>query len=64
MKNMSIQKRPYANPAEDYKKVFNFISEKKYNKNLNSISPPFWGNMLSLILQKNKHEKKKLCCYI
>ena len=43
---------PYANPVKDYKKIFNFISEKKYNKNYNSVSPPFWGNMLSLILQK------------
>lgn len=43
---------PYANPDKDYKKVFNFIREKKYNKNYNSVSPPFWGNMLSLILQK------------
>ena len=43
---------PYANPIKDYKKIKNFIILKNKKKNHNSLSPPFWGNMLSLILQK------------
>ena len=42
---------PYENLQEDYKKIITFIknSGKKTPK---SKSPPFWGNMLSLILEK------------
>ena len=40
---------PYANPIDDYKKIKNFILNDK-RKGL--VSPPFWGNMISLILKK------------
>ena len=55
---------PYANPAEDYKKVFNFISEKKYNKNLNSISPPFLGKYVITYSSKKINMKRKNCVVI
>ncbi len=39
---------PYANPHKDYIDVRNFVIGKSTKK----VSPPFWGSMLSLILQK------------
>ncbi len=40
---------PYENLKEDYKIIIKFLISKK-KKNIKS--PPFWGNMLSLILEK------------
>ena len=45
-------KTPYADPIKDYQKIKKFIIVKGKNKIKNSVSPPFWGNMISLILQK------------
>ncbi len=39
---------PYSNPDNDYKLVKDYIVKK----NDLSISPPFWGSMLSLVLKK------------
>ena len=42
---------PYENYKRDYKFLLDYIKNPK-KKSLNSKSPPFWGNMLSLILEK------------
>ena len=45
---------PYANKKKDYIKIITDIKNIASNKNekFSSNSPPFWGNMLSLILKK------------
>lgn len=43
---------PYANIEQDIIKVSNAISLIKMGGKINFISPPFWGNMMSLIYQK------------
>lgn len=41
---------PYANPELDYKKILEDIKNSK--RKILKTSPPFWGSMMSLILQK------------
>lgn len=46
------EETPYANPREDIKRVNQVITELEEGKGISDFSPPFWGNMFSLILQK------------
>ncbi|NFQ00883.1 class I SAM-dependent methyltransferase [Clostridium sporogenes] len=46
------EETPYANVEEDILLVAKAIELKKQNKEIDFKSPPFWGNMMSLIFKK------------
>lgn len=45
---------PYADPVNDIKKVAKALQLSEQNEEIDFNSPPFWGNMLTLVYRKNK----------
>jgi len=54
------EKSPYANVEDDILAVAKAIDLKKKNKKINFKSPPFYGNMLSLIYKKQVPSQKEV----
>ncbi|MDR1776846.1 MAG: class I SAM-dependent methyltransferase [Desulfovibrio sp.] len=46
------EETPYARPAEDIAAVHAALESKRAGGEIASLSPPFWGNMMTLVFQK------------
>ena len=44
---------PYANLLSDYKLVKSDLQKLRNGEEITNISPPYWGNMLTLVYKKN-----------
>ena len=48
------EETPYADVYDDIKKVYRALSCKQKGEEISFSSPPFWGNMMSLVYEKMK----------
>ena len=47
------EETPYANPAKDIQAVSRAVEARNLGQEPGESSPPFWGNMMTLVFRKN-----------
>ena len=47
------EETPYANHLSNYKQVKSDLQKLRIGEEISNISPPYWGNILTLVYKKN-----------